>query len=126
MAEANFSVFSYRARKAECLKSLANSLGCLIRLAAVFFQRNRCACNIGPADILKTDWLDVLCDFIWVDALLFTDCLRFLEGSDAVCGKRRIDFFYFSVLKKRLFFNRLSISVYVVSEIPLDSCHTLL
>ena len=92
VAEADLTVFSNRARDAECLQADADSGSSVSSLRAAHLDSNRAAYGVSPLCVLKADRLCFLYDGVRVDALLFADGLALINGIDAVFFQDGEDF----------------------------------
>ena len=84
VAEANLTVFSNRARDAECLQADADSSSSVSSLRAAHLDGDRAAYGVSPLCVFKADRLGFLYDGVRGNALLFADGLALIDGIDAI------------------------------------------
>ena len=92
MSQTYFTLICYRSWNTESLQTFADSCCCFRSFCTAFFDCDCCTCDVCPASVLKTDWLDAFDLIVYVQTSIFCDFLCFFQRSDSIAVQDSIDF----------------------------------
>lgn len=84
MSKTYFTLVSNRSRDTESLKAFSDRCRRVCRVPALFLDRDRCACDVCPACVLKADRLNAFDLVVNIQSGILCDLLSLFKRSDAI------------------------------------------